>query len=107
MRSLVGRFIVEIDSDKLDDSIIADNKIDPYWVKERISQISLISKKESHYMLTGFFSSHSDILSKDELIDWINECSPNRHYRLMTDEEVKLAYKMQCSYYKSEVVYAR
>ena len=68
-------------------------------------------------MLTGFFSSHSDILSKDELIDWINECSPNRHYRLMTNEEVKLAYKtrkeisidnfMQCSYYKSEVVYPR
>jgi len=90
--AMVGKFIVSIDDEDFNNDIIVNDEVDLYWVEKRISQVALISEKESQYLLVGFFYPHSKPLTIDELVEEINKGIEGRHYRFMTLRELELSY---------------
>ena len=89
--NLGGQMIVEIDDNDFSNSIIQDGNIDSFWIEKRIAIITIVKEdKKNKYMLAGIFYPKSQVLSIDELVEKINSEDRDRHYRLLTAEEVKL-----------------
>jgi hypothetical protein len=104
IKHLNGRYILLVNNDDFSETIVSDGKIDPFFIEKRISKVVVTkdTNRKDGYILSGFFYPHSGFLDKDGLVSEINDCHEKRHYRLLTPEEVCVAYKSFMSNWESK-----
>jgi len=97
IKSIVGRFIVQLDSDNPDIDI-TKSPTPEFWLEKRISLVTTIDKFKNEYeggiCVAGLYYNHAKIMKKSEFVEYFNhyydkdDARDKRFHRLLTSKEL-------------------
>lgn len=86
LRSLIGRFIVQVDVNDKSHNDISQSKNSEFWLEKRISFV--VSVSDGGYVLGGFYYNHGVFKTFEDLVKHLNKTGENRAFRLLRAKEL-------------------